>query len=172
MVSGCNEQRPQLHSNEDQNLRQIKEVVERRHQRKKKRGWQRKKKTESRGGPKGETQLQKSIWQFNSKLCSEYLQNLLGADVWGAGRYANPRVDMTVEGVTYSDGKQANTTMEKEEMLRRDGFPSNDNDQYYKLPPVGIAHTLITKQAVERALHSQSVKKAPGPDMLPLAPYG
>jgi len=54
MVSGSNEQRPQRHSKEDQNLRQIKEVVERRHQRKKKSGRKRKKKTELRGGRQGE----------------------------------------------------------------------------------------------------------------------
>jgi hypothetical protein len=51
-------------------------------------------------------------------------------------------------------------------MLRRESFPPNDNDQYYELPPAGSAHTRVTEQAVERALHSQSVKKAPGPDKL------
>ena len=38
MVSRSNEQRSQLHSKEDQDLRQIQEVVERRHQRKEKSG--------------------------------------------------------------------------------------------------------------------------------------
>ena len=37
MVSRSNEQHSQLHSNEDQDLRQIQEVVERQHQRKEKR---------------------------------------------------------------------------------------------------------------------------------------
>jgi hypothetical protein len=55
MVSGSNEQRPQRHSKEDQNLRQIKEVVERRHQRKKKSGRKRKKETELGGGRQGES---------------------------------------------------------------------------------------------------------------------
>jgi len=71
-----------------------------------------------------------------------------------------------VEALTDREGKQANTATEKEEMLRRESFPPNDNDQYYELPPAGSAHTRVTEQAVERALHAQSVKKAPGPDKL------
>jgi len=44
--------------------------------------------------------------------------------------------------------------------------PPNNNDQYSEPPPAGTLHTRITKQVVERALYSQSVKKAPGPDRL------
>jgi len=73
---------------------------------------------------------------------------------------------MTVEALTDRDGKQANTSLQKEEMLRHESFSLNDGDQYYELPPVGSAHTHVTEQAVERALFSQSVKKAPGPDKL------
>jgi len=73
---------------------------------------------------------------------------------------------MTVEAFTDRDGKQANKSLEKEEMLRRESFPLNDGDQYNKLPPAGPAQTRVTEQAVERALFSQSVKKAPGPDKL------
>jgi len=73
---------------------------------------------------------------------------------------------MTVDTITDRVGKQANPAAEKEEMLRRETFPSNDNELYHELPPAGIAHTRITKHAVERAFHSQSVKKAPGPDKL------
>jgi len=73
---------------------------------------------------------------------------------------------MTVEALTDRQGKQANTSLEKEEMLRREFFPLNDDDQYYELPPAGSAHTRVTEQAVERALFSHSVKKAPGPDKL------
>jgi hypothetical protein len=73
---------------------------------------------------------------------------------------------MTVEALTDREGKQANTSLEKEEMLRHESFPPNDGDQYYELPPAGSAHTRVTEQSVERALYSQSVKKAPGPDKL------
>jgi len=38
---------------------------------------------------------------------------------------------MTVEALTDRDGMQANTSLEKEEMLRRKSFPPNDGDQYY-----------------------------------------
>ena len=51
--------------------------------------------------------------------------------MWRAARYANPRAGMTVEAFTDREGKQANTSMEKEEMLRHESFPPNDGDQYY-----------------------------------------
>jgi len=99
-------------------------------------------------------------------MWGDYLQNLRGAEVWRAARYANPRAGTTVEALTDRDGKQANTSLEKEEMLRHESFPPNDGDQDYELPPAGSAHTRVTEQAVERALLSQSVKKAPGRDKL------
>jgi hypothetical protein len=64
----------------------------------------------------------------------EYLQNQRGAEVWRAAQYVNPRADMTMETLTDWEGKQANTLQEKEEMLRPESFPPNDDDQYYKLP--------------------------------------
>jgi len=81
--------------------------------------------------------------------------------VWRAARYATPRAGMTVEALTYREGKRANTSLEKEGMLRHESFPPNDGDQYYEPPPAGSAHTHVTKQAVNRALYAQSVKKAP-----------
>ena len=56
--------------------------------------------------------------------------------------------------------------MEKEEMLRPETVPPNDGDKYSEIHPVGIAHTSVTEQAVQRALFSQSGKKVPGPDKL------
>jgi len=118
---------------------------------------------------KAKAECQKSIRQSKRKMWSEYLQNLRGAEVWRAARYANPRAGMTVKALTGREGKQANTSLEKEEMLRGESFPPNDDDQYYKLPPAGSAHTCVTEQAVERAICSESVKKAPGPDKLSFA---
>jgi len=51
-------------------------------------------------------------------------------------------------------------------MLRHESFPPDNDDQYYELPPTGSAHTRVTEQAVEQALFSQSVEKAPGRDKL------
>jgi hypothetical protein len=34
-----------------------------------------------------------------------------------------------MEGKTETEGKEANTDSEKEQMLRRESFPPNDNDQ-------------------------------------------
>jgi len=129
-------------------------------------GREKRRRLNSEEAAKAKAELQKFIQQSKRTMWSEYLQNLRGADVWRAARYANPRAGMTVEALTDREGKQANTSQEKEEMLRRESFPPNDDDQYYKLPPAGSAHTRVTEQAVERALLSQSVKKAPGPDKL------
>jgi hypothetical protein len=64
-------------------------------------------------------------------------------------------------------GRQgSNTSQEKEEMLRRESFPPNDDDKYYELPSGGSPQTCVTEEAVERAVLSQSVKKAPGPEKL------
>ena len=67
-----------------------------------------------------------------------------------------------MDSTTVRQGKQAMTSLEKEEMLRSETFPPNDDDQYYELPPVRSAHIRVTVQAVERALFSLSVKNAPG----------
>jgi hypothetical protein len=62
-------------------------------------------------------------------MWSEYMQNLRGAEVWRAAQYAKPRAGMIVEAITDREGKEANTSQEKEEMLRRESFPPNDDDQ-------------------------------------------
>jgi len=71
-----------------------------------------------------------------------------------------------VEALTDREGKQSNTSLEKEEILRRESFPTNDDDQYHELPPTASAHTRVTYQAVEQAVFSQAVKEAPGLDKL------
>jgi len=73
---------------------------------------------------------------------------------------------MTVEALTDREGKQQHTGMQKEVMLRCESLPPNDNEHYNKLPPVGRPHMLVTEQAVDRALHSEPVREAPGPDKL------
>jgi hypothetical protein len=100
-------------------------------------------------GARAKAKLQKSIRQSKSKMWSQYLQNLKGAQVWRAARYGNLRGGMTIEALTDRQGKQANTAMEKEEMLRSKSFPPNDNDQYDELPPAGSAHTRVTEHTVE-----------------------
>jgi len=94
------------------------------------------------------------------------MQNLRGSKIWRAAQYANPRAAMTVKVFTDREGKQANRSLEKEEMLRCKSIPPNDDDQYYELPPTVSAHTPVIDQAVEEARCSQSVKNAPGPDKL------
>jgi len=99
-------------------------------------------------------------------MWSDYLQNLRGAEVWRATKYVDPRAGATVEALTDTEGKQVNTGMENEEMVRLESFPRNDDDQYYELLPASSGHTKVPEKAVERALYSQSVKNAPGPDKL------
>jgi hypothetical protein len=57
------------------------------------------------------------------------MQNLWGAEVWTAPRHANLPPGTTVEALTDREGKQANPSFEKEEMLRCESFPPNDGDQ-------------------------------------------
>jgi hypothetical protein len=98
------------------------------------------------------------------------LQNLRGAEVCRATRYANPLAGTTVEALTNREGKQGNTSLEKMQMVSRESFPPNDADQFNRLPPADTANKRITEQAVERAWFSQSVKTAPGPDKLLFGP--
>jgi hypothetical protein len=114
-------------------------------------------------------ELQKSIRQSKRRMFGNYLQNVTGAEECRAARYSNPRAGTTMEALTDRDGKQSNTSLEKEEMLRHESIPPNNGDQYYELPPAGSVHTRVTEQAVERALVSQSVKNSPDPDTLSLA---
>jgi len=99
-------------------------------------------------------------------MWGEYLQNVTGAEVWRAARYANPRAGTTVEALTDRDGKQVNTSLEKEDMLRHESFPPNACNQHYELPTAGSPHKCAPEQAVEGALFSQSLKEAPRPDKL------
>jgi len=96
-----------------------------------------------------------SIRQSKSRIWDDYLKNLRGGEVWRAAKFTSPRVGATVEALTVRQRKQANTIVEKEEMLRGDSFPLDDRDQYYELPPVGEAHKRRTEQSIERALLSQ-----------------
>jgi len=68
---------------------------------------------------------------------------------------------MTVEASPDRECKQANTATGKKETLSRGYFPPNDEDQGYELPQAGSAHTCVIEEAVERAVYSESVKKAP-----------
>jgi len=129
-------------------------------------GRERRRRRKSEEAARAKAELQKWIWQSNRTMSRDYCQNLSGAEVWRVARYANPRVGMTVAALTDRAGKQANTSLKKEEMLRHKFFPPNDGDQYYELLPVGRAHRRVTEQAVERALFSKSVKKALGPNKL------
>jgi len=83
-----------------------------------------------------------------------------------AEHYTNPRPGRTVEALTDGEGKQANTAMEKEEMLILESSPPNDNCQHYEEPPAESPLTHVTKQAVKRAIYSQSVQETPGPQKL------
>jgi hypothetical protein len=120
----------------------------------------------SEAAARAQAELQMSIRQSKSRMWNDALQNLKGGEVCRAAKFTNRRAGATVEVLTDREGKQAITIAEKEEMFRGESFPLNDGDQYYKLPPASQAHEPITEQSVERALLSQFVKKAQGPDKL------
>ena len=72
---------------------------------------------------------------------------------------------MTVKALTDREGKQANTATEKEEMLRRESFPLNDDDdKYYELSPAESAHTHVTEYPVVRKRASGLVIHKHGKD--------
>jgi len=50
-------------------------------------------------------------------MWSDCLKNFRGAKVWRGARYANPRAVMTIEALTDREGKEANTSLGREEML-------------------------------------------------------
>ena len=91
---------------------------------------------------------------------------LIRAKVWRAVRYVNCWVGTTVEPWTARECNLTHTSLQNEEMLKRECFPPNDDDKYFKLPPARCSHTPITDLAFEWSLYFQSVKKALGPDML------
>jgi hypothetical protein len=93
---------------------------------------------------KAKAEFPKSIRRCKCIISSENLQNLMGAEVKRAAWYTKPHAGMTVEAFTDSNGKQASTSLKKEEMLRCKSFPPNEDDQYYKLPPAASALTHIT----------------------------
>jgi len=109
-------------------------------------------------------ELQRSIRQSKSWMWNDYVQNLRRCEFWRVAKFINPRAGATMQALTGREGNQANTIAEEEEMLRGESVPLNDGDQYYELPPAGQADEHKTEQSVERALFSQLVKKAPGPD--------
>jgi len=111
-------------------------------------------------------ELHKSIRRAKDRMWNDYLKNLRGAEVRRAATFANPWAGAIVEALTDRDGKQANTITEKEDMLRRESIPPNEQEQHFELPPAGQAHQSVTEQAVERALLAQAAGKAPGLDTL------
>jgi hypothetical protein len=96
------------------------------------------------GAARAKVELQESIRKSKNQRWSDYLQNLRGAEVWRAAKYVDPRAGVTVEALKDREGKQVNTAMKKETMLRLESFPLNDDDWYFELLPAGIAHTKVT----------------------------
>jgi hypothetical protein len=95
-------------------------------------------------------------------MCSDSLENLSGAEVWTAAQHANPQASMTVEASTDREGKQEKTATEMQEILRRQSFPPNDDDQYFEPPRVGNPHRGVTEHAVQRP-YWVNQSKCPGP---------
>jgi hypothetical protein len=80
---------------------------------------------------RAQAEVQKLIQQSKWTMWSEHFQCLSGVEVCSTAHYVNPWAGMPMEASTDREGKQANTSVEKEEMPRHKFFPPNDNDQYY-----------------------------------------
>jgi len=63
-------------------------------------------------------------------MWSHYQLNLGGAEVQQGAKYVDHQAGATVVTLMDNNGKQAKTTNALEEMLRRESFPLNDDDQY------------------------------------------
>ena len=75
----------------------------------------------------------------------DFLHTLRGAEVWRETRSAIPPASMTLETLSRREGKQGNSSLEKEDMLKNDAGAPNDGYQYYKLRPRS-AHTFVTER--------------------------
>lgn len=111
---------------------------------------QRRKNLEKTDGAKDE--VEKSIRWSKSQMCSDFLHNLRGAEVWRVPSYTNPQASMIVEALMGREAMQGNTAAEKQEMLRQQSFPPNYDDQYKELHPAGSPPTHVTEHAVVRSL--------------------
>jgi hypothetical protein len=86
---------------------------------------------------------------------------------WTALRYTSPRALSTTPTVKDNNGEVATTLEQKEALFLASQFPKAQGDS---LPEPEIPQSggveLITDQAIQNALFSQSLKKAPGSDRL------
>jgi len=108
-------------------------------------GRERRRRWNSEEDARVKAELQHSIRQSKSKMLSDHLQSLRGAERWRVARYTNPRPGMNIEAMTDRHGKQAITSLEEEKELRQESIPPNDGDQYCVLLPAGRAHTGVTE---------------------------
>ena len=108
------------------------------------------------------TGLQKSIPIAKDRRWNDALNNLKGDEVWRAMKFANPRAGATLQALTNTDGNQANTITEIEEILRRVSFSPNQQNKYLEQLLAGPAHPSVTVHTVKQALFSQCIGKVPG----------
>ena len=71
-------------------------------------GRERRRRWYSEEAARAKAELEKSIRRSKREMCSDYLKNMRGAEVWRVAQYANHRVAMTVEALTDREGNQAN----------------------------------------------------------------
>jgi hypothetical protein len=87
----------------------------------------------------GKAEVQKSIWRAKDRMSNDYLNNLWGDEASRAANFGNPRAGETMEALTNRDGTHTNTITEKQEMVRRETFPPNEDDVYIELLLTGQA---------------------------------
>jgi len=80
-------------------------------------GREKRRRCRSAATAQAKAELQQSIQREKGRMWNDYLRNLMGDEVWRAAKFDNPRAGATVEALTDSNGKEANTITEKERML-------------------------------------------------------
>ena len=99
--------------------------------------------TELRRGRQGEgttAEVNSTVQEENVELVPAKPE---GGRVMESSTIHEPSGRKDREASTDREGKQANTLVEKEEMLRCESFHPNDSDQYDELPPCKDAYTNI-----------------------------
>jgi hypothetical protein len=98
----------------------------------------------------------------------KYIQSVEGDEVYKALRFTSPRMAATTPALRDENNKVAVTLREKEAMVRENHFPKPPPSAPYRLPDEGSGqlYQTITDKTVEKAIFTQSVRKAAGLDRL------
>jgi len=114
-----------------------------------------------------QSSLRKMIRELNSEMCRKYLTSATRDQVWQALRYTKPGGQQMTKALRSRSGEVAESWEEKAELIKDEAFPKPLKGVEQKAQQEGgEMWKKITDEDIRKALFSQSVQKAPGPDRL------